>query len=183
MKKPVLLILLVLPLLAGLVGLTGCAGVDIDLDDIHLNLGKDPDTNITPDKTNEQLRCQLSLDTRVATVSGSYVYPCAVNFYYRVMGPEHWFISDGQQVLKYTDSKGFVKFTTDVITLSNNCYVSISVTAHEGDEIKLDPSSYSQSSMTYTYAEIKKETNRRSSDLYTFTKSITVVKGGNTVPK
>lgn len=183
MKKPVLLILSVLLLLAGLVGLAGCAGADIGLDDIHLNFGKDSGTSVTPDKTDEQLRCQLSLDTRVVTVSGSYVYPCAVNFYYRVMGPEHRFISDGQQVLKYTDSKGFVKFTTNVTTLPKNCYVIITATAHEGDEIKLDPGSYSQTSMTYTYAEIKKDTNRRSGDLYTFTKSITVLKGSNTVPK
>ncbi|MGI2336371.1 MAG: hypothetical protein ACRKGH_07010 [Dehalogenimonas sp.] len=167
MKK----LFLVLALSAILVLPAGCDGIQFE--DINFKLGSDDE----PEKTEGPVRCQLILDTRVVTVMGAYVYPAAVRFAYEIIIP-------GQNpdyhapVSKYTDSNGFVRYTTEVITVPSNAYVVIYVFVADGQEHYTIFGTDSE--MSYTYTEISQEANRGiGTDLYTLAKSITVVKGSS----
>ncbi|MEN8615245.1 hypothetical protein ABFB09_08235 [Dehalogenimonas sp. THU2] len=160
--------LLAFVLAIGLVtGMAGCT--DIEFENIHFG------SNDELEQTAEPVRCQLILDTRVVTVSGAYVYPQPVQFEYMVYDTDNMATKLGGYVEKFTDSTGFVRYITEVITLPEGYYVRITV--HAGE-----PGSMVTNTISYTYTEISRETNRgEGANLYTLAKTLTVVKGAGGV--
>jgi hypothetical protein len=160
---------LILSLICLFTLITGCDG--IGLEDIHLNLGGD-DSNT--DDTTQEIRCQLTLQTRVVTVTGAYVYPVMVIFMTDVLdaGGSNVYFHDRQ--IKYTDSKGYISFTAPSFNLPPDRYAIITVYVQQGDE---EGFTATTASMSFTYAEISQHGTLRSGGLITYAKFMTVIKG------